>query len=100
MTGRILFAVRVVAFANFVLLALGAWWLGGDAVNGKVANGRYFLGLAGDLTEVSRGVWIYSYVHVISNFVTAGLAVVALTIEAVRDLSSVSSIDADTKTRE
>jgi hypothetical protein len=37
--------------------------LGGLADNGKIENGRYFLGDRGRYTEVSRGVWSYSKFH-------------------------------------
>ena len=87
MIDRILFWVRVVAVVNFALLGLGAALLGGDAFMGHVEGGHYFLGSAGKFVEVSRNIWMYSYVHVISNFVTGGLAVVALLVKAVRGLA-------------
>jgi hypothetical protein len=86
MIDRILFWIRLVALVNFVLLAFGAHWLGGDAYSGHAEGGHYFLATGGELVEVSRNVWMYSYVHVISNFVTGGLAVVALTVMAFRGL--------------
>jgi hypothetical protein len=86
MLDRILFWVRIVAVANFALLALGAKLLGGDAFNGHAEAGHYFLGTAGKLVEVSRNVWMFSYVHLVSNFVTGGLAVVALAVLGTRGL--------------
>jgi len=86
MINRVLFWIRLVAVVNFALLALGAVILGGDAFNGHTEGGHYFLGSAGKLVEVSRGVWMYSYVHVISNFVTFGLAVIAVTVKGFRGL--------------
>ena len=87
MIDRILFWVRVAAVVNFALLAFGAVLLGGDAFMGHVEGGHYFLGSAGELTEVSRNIWMYSYVHVISNFVTGGLAVIALAMKGIRGLA-------------
>jgi hypothetical protein len=86
MIDRILLWIRIVAFVNFVLLSFGAVLLGGDAFSGHAESGHYFLGSAGKFVEVSRNVWMYSYVHVISNFVTFGLAVIALTVVAFRGL--------------
>jgi len=40
----------------------------GDAINGKIEHGRYYVAAKGRLTEVSRGVYLYSYVHTCSNF--------------------------------
>jgi hypothetical protein len=88
MIDRILFWVRVVAIVNLALLAFGATLLGGDAFNGYVEGGHYFLGTAGKFVQVSRNVWMYSYYHVIANFVTGGLAVAALTVIPLRGLSN------------
>ena len=61
--------------------------LGGDAFSGHAEGGHYFLGSAGKLVEVSRNVWMYSYVHVILNIVTFGMALVALAVIVVRGLT-------------
>lgn len=86
MFDRVLLWLRLVAVANFALLAFGAFCLHGDAFSGHAEGGRYFLGSAGQFVEVSRAVWTYSYVHVISNFVTGGLAVAAVTLVGFRGL--------------
>ncbi len=88
---RVLFAVRFVAFVNLALLCAGAWWFGGDAFNGHEEGGHYFLGSHGDLVEVSHVVWVYSRIHVISNFVTFGLAVIALTVMGTRQVFASST---------
>src|SRR3954447_23946789 len=51
--------------------------LGGDALNGRVEAGRYYLGSHGRLTEVSRDVFTYSWWHPISLMVTQPLALLA-----------------------
>jgi len=57
---------------NFLVFVAGATYLGGDAVNGKVENGRYYLfGVRTDserkgYTEVSERVFTYSRWHVYS----------------------------------
>jgi hypothetical protein len=48
--------------------------LGGDATNGKIANGHFFLANHGKLTEVSEGVFRYSLWHARSLFITHPLA--------------------------
>ena len=45
-------------------------YLGGDAINGYIRDGHYFLGSHGSYTEVSSSVWTYSYYHSISTSVT------------------------------
>ena len=86
MIDRILLWVRVVAVVNFALLGFGAFLLGGDAFCGYTEGGHYFLGSAGRFVEVSHGVWMYSRIHMISNFVTFGLAVAALTLKGFREI--------------
>ncbi|HEX2641834.1 MAG TPA: hypothetical protein VHU81_02500 [Thermoanaerobaculia bacterium] len=86
MFDRIVFRIRLVAVLNFALLAFGAFLLGGDALSGYAEGGHYFLGSAGKFVEVSRSVWTYSYVHMISNFVTFGLAVIINGATVVRGL--------------
>lgn len=87
MIDRILFCIRLVGVANFALLGFGAILLGGDAFSGYAEGGHFFLGSGGKFVEVSRNIWTYSYVHVISNFVTFGLAVVAVTVKGFRGLA-------------
>ena len=61
----------IAAIVNFAAFVIGAFWLGGDALNGTVRNGHYYLGmhgLHGRLTRVSHATWIYSLLHEISVF--------------------------------
>jgi len=53
---------------NFIIFVAIALYLGGDAVNGKVEGGRYYLmGLGSKgYTEVSEPVFNYSKWHVYS----------------------------------
>jgi hypothetical protein len=69
----VLFAVAVVNFITFVVLSL-AW--GGDALNGKAAGGRFYLGHKGRFVEVSEARWRASRAHAISVLITHPLAVV------------------------
>jgi hypothetical protein len=69
----VLFAVAVINFTAFVVLSL-AW--GGDALNGKAAEGRFYLGNKGRYVEVSETRWRASRAHAISVIVTHTLAVI------------------------
>jgi len=60
--------------ANFFVFVFVALYIGGDAINGRMADGHYFLSNHGRLTEVSRGVFTYSKWHAISVFFTHPLA--------------------------
>jgi hypothetical protein len=66
----------VITVVNFLIFVAVAWYLGGDAINGKIERGRYYLfGVAAAnggkvYHEVSEAVFIYSKWHVYSIFVT------------------------------
>ena len=53
----------VLAALNFVVLLIITAQIGGDAMNGKIEARHYFVGNHGVYTEVSRRVWILSYLH-------------------------------------
>ena len=75
--GPTLFVLALVNFFAFVVVALA---LGGDALNGKAVDGVYYLSNHGKLTEVSRGVWNYSYWHTISIFITHPLGILTMAL--------------------
>jgi len=77
---RILYPIFILAIVNFIAFFIGAVHLGGDALNGHVADGHYFLSSHGVHTEVSRAVWRYSYFHAASVFLTHGLTVLTAAI--------------------
>jgi len=56
----------LLAAPNFLLFAFASVYLGGDALNGYVQEGHYFLCAHGGCTEVSHSVWTYSYWHAVS----------------------------------
>lgn len=68
--------VFVVAVVNFVTFLIVAAKLGGDAVNGKIQDGRYYVADHGKLTEVSHAAFTYSRIHCYTLFVTHPLALV------------------------
>ena len=65
------------AMLNFVVFFVIAGHIGGDAVNGAVREGRFYVMNHGRYTEVSKQVFTYSRWHVYSIWVTHPLAIVA-----------------------
>ena len=62
----------VLAALNFGALLYVTAQIGGDAINGKIEAGHYFVGNHGVYTEVSRRVWILNYLHNFSAIFTHG----------------------------
>lgn len=81
----VLCAVNLIAFVVIMVL------VGADALSGHVENGHYFLRLKGQVTEVSRDVFLYSKWHAISVYITFPLmfAIGALLYEPHRSPGSV-----------
>jgi len=67
------------AAVNFVAFVAITFYLGGDALNGHVQSGHYFLGLHsnGPFTEVSRAVFVYSAWHALSVIASMGFILIA-----------------------
>jgi hypothetical protein len=76
MLSRIGFGLFLLAIINFAAFAIGSLVLGGDALNGKVENGTYYVAHRGTHAEVSQVAWWYSYTHAISVFVTHPLGII------------------------
>jgi hypothetical protein len=74
MSRRMLQSVSFLGIANFVVFFIAAVYLGGDALNGRIIDGHYFLASHGRLTEVKQAVFVYSEWHARSLFVTHPLA--------------------------
>jgi hypothetical protein len=70
---RLCFMAGAFAFLNFAIFFAGILLLGGDAANGGVQNGRYYLNSHGAYTEVSRGVYMHSWWHELSRPFTFAL---------------------------
>jgi hypothetical protein len=64
-----------IAVVDVLAFMLVATYLGGDALNGHVSNGHYFLAAKGRTLEVSRELYIYSKWH--------GLSAIAMAIATV-----------------
>ena len=65
---------------TFIAFVLSSIIFGGDAVNGKIEDGRFYFGSHGEYTEVSRAAYVTSagYVMVMSAIVGLGLVLVFL----------------------
>ena len=59
---------------NFGVFAVIALLIGGDALNGTVRDGHYYLEQLGAYTEVSKSLFVYSAVHALSVFLTIPIA--------------------------
>ncbi len=71
---RTLLVICALGCLNFIVFFIVAIAIGGDAVNGKIVGGHFYLANHGKLTEVSENVFNYSLWHVRSLFVTHPLA--------------------------
>ena len=69
-------AMWVIWLANAIICFAGSEYLGGDALNGRVEAGHYFLSDHGRLTEVSQGVFAYSWWHHVSLYALPPLTMV------------------------
>jgi hypothetical protein len=88
---RILIWIIFLGLANFVSYTVMYWYIGGDAKNGVIRDGEYYVrghhlrhhgGGFGVETEVRRAVWIYSYLHSISIWPTIAAVLVSMLILA------------------
>lgn len=71
----------LVALLNFAAFFISCMVLGGDALNGHITAGHYFLASHGKLTETSEAVFRYSRLHAISVFITHPLAMIAMWLD-------------------
>lgn len=76
----LLILVLVLPVINIAVYVTVAGYLGGDAINGRVDDGRYFLGSHGKYTEVSRAVFDYSRIHTYTVWATCALLVLAMLV--------------------
>jgi hypothetical protein len=69
---------------NFVIFVLVAVYIGGDAINGHVSEGRYFLAMNGRATETSAGVFAYSLWHARFTIVLFGVVLLPCGLKAIK----------------
>lgn len=72
-----LIAIGILNFVSFWIVAEA---FGGDAVNGRIDGGRYWVSAHGHDTEVSHSVFEYSRFHARSVWVTHPLVFVGFLI--------------------
>ena len=59
----VIYPTAILVMINFFIFVFTSVYLGGDALNGHIEAGRYFLCAHGHCTEVSSSIWHYSYWH-------------------------------------
>jgi hypothetical protein len=59
----IMYPTVTLVIVNFFAFAVVSGYIGGDALNGYVRAGHYFLCAHGSCHEVSEAIWNYSYWH-------------------------------------
>jgi hypothetical protein len=59
---------------TFLVFWFVAVAIGGDAVNGRVSDGRHYVASHGKSIEVSETLYRYSYAYTVSTFITQPLA--------------------------
>ncbi len=69
--------VFCLGLANFFSFFVVAVYLGGDALNGKMEGGHFYLMSHGRFTEVDESVFTYSKWHAISVWITHPCALIA-----------------------
>ena len=94
---QICIAVIAIGALNFLVYTVTYAVLGGDAHNGEArlversdgtaetaffVRGHFIHSLRGKETEVSRGLWVYSYLHSMSVFVTSAAMIISMLILA------------------
>jgi hypothetical protein len=94
---KICIAIMALGALNFLIYTIIYAGLGGDARNGSrrlapgpggemrsvyYLRGHHLRNIAGQESEVSRGVWIYSYLHSISLPITASAMIISMLVLA------------------
>jgi hypothetical protein len=75
-------AIFAIAILNFLLFFIITLVIGGDAINGEIVDGHYYLGGGGRHTEVNYYVFMFSKLHAISVFITHPLAMLSVVVYA------------------
>jgi hypothetical protein len=70
--------VIVLGFTNFFAFFIESAALGGDALNGRVTHGHYYVASHGTYTEVSEAIWTASRIHTVVTFLSWPLVILAM----------------------
>ena len=84
-TGLLCVLFIVIAPLNFIAFGFHDQMLGGDAMNGHQANGRFYVSDHGRETEVTKSRWYASLWHADSLFVTHLLGLGAILLAIFKD---------------
>jgi hypothetical protein len=85
---RLCIWIVVLGMANFLGYTVVYNYIGGDAKNGRVEGGTYYVrghflhDTEGRSRAVPRGVWIYSYLHSISIWPTVAAVILSMLVLA------------------
>ena len=71
---RVIWIIAIVNFTSFWITSVLS---GGDAINGKVESGKYFIMSHGRYTEASKLFFDYSRIHTYSVWVTHSAAFIS-----------------------
>lgn len=71
-------AVIVLGFANVLVFVSVSAALGGDALNGRVTDGHYYVASHGTYTEVSQAAWTASRIHAVVTMLSWPLVVLSM----------------------
>jgi hypothetical protein len=67
---KVVIALSPITLLNFIAFLIVTYHLGGDAVNGKIVSGHYYVGSHGQYSEVGFGTFLYSAIHTCATVLT------------------------------
>ena len=85
---RLCIWIVAVGMTNFLSYTVAYNYIGGDAKNGAISDGVFYVrghflrGSEGHERAVSRGIWIYSYLHSISIWPTHAAVLLSMLVLA------------------
>ena len=87
-------------FVTFFIISFLVFWIsavifGGDAVNGKFENGRYYFGSHGEYKEVSRTAYVASASYVMIMTAIVGFGMLLLFLFLIRGGISIKDLKGD-----
>lgn len=75
---RVIYPTAVIALVNFTAFLVVSAHLGGDALNGYIRDGHFFLCAHGICTQVNSRLWHYSYYHAVATICLMLLVVIEM----------------------
>ena len=84
-TRIVCYALFFLAWLNFAAFIFISLWIGGDAVSGRIEDGKYYVRNRHQYTEVSRQVFLYSKYHVYLVWILHPIGLLSLAYVAFKD---------------